>query len=134
MKMDAMGIILSKDEKIPPLTDIRSPLALPVSGRYRLIDFLLSNMSNTGITNVGVVTSSNYSSLMDHIKSGSPWDLDRKKQGLNILPPNLRRIQEGEIRGDIDLLAGVYEFIKRSHQTYVILSLYFVKFLTPRIL
>ena len=46
MKMDAMGIILSKDEKIPPLTDIRSPLALPVSGRYRLIDFLLSNMSD----------------------------------------------------------------------------------------
>lgn len=123
MKMDAMGIILSKEEKIPPITDIRSSLALPISGRYRLIDFLLSNMSNTGLTNVGVVTSYNYSSLMDHIKSGSPWDLDRKKQGLNILPPNLRRIQEGTIRGDIDLLAGVYEFIKRSHQTYVILSL-----------
>lgn len=123
MKMDAMGIILGKEEKIPPITDIRSPLALPIAGRYRLIDFLLSNMSNAGITNVGVVTSSNYSSLMDHIKSGSPWDLDRKNQGLNILPPNLRRAQEGGLRGDIDLLAGVYEFIKRSHQTYVILSL-----------
>ena len=123
MITDAMGIILCKDEKIPPITDIRSTLALPVSGRYRLIDFLLSNMANAGITNVGVVTSSNYSSLMDHIKSGSPWDLDRKKQGLNILPPNLRKVQEGVIRGDIDLLAGVYDFIKRSHQTYVILSL-----------
>lgn len=123
MKMDAMGIILSKEEKIPPITDIRSPLALPISGRYRLIDFLLSDMSNAGITNVGVVTSSNYSSLMDHIKSGSPWDLDRKKQGLNILPPNLRRVQEGGLKGNIDLLAGVYDYIRRSHQTYVILSL-----------
>lgn len=123
MKIDAMGIILSKEEKIPPITDIRSPLALPVSGRYRLIDFILSNMANARITNVGVVTSSNYSSLMDHIKSGSPWDLDRKKQGLNILPPNMRRVQDGQIRGDIDMLAGVYDFIKRSHQTYVILSL-----------
>lgn len=121
--MDAMGIILSKDEKIPPVTDIRATLALPMAGRYRLIDFLLSDMANAGLTNVGVVTSSNYSSLMDHIKSGSPWDLDRKKQGLNILPPNMRRVQEGAIKGDIDLLAGVYDFIKRSHQTYVILSL-----------
>lgn len=123
MITDAMGIILCKDEKIPPITDIRSTLALPVSGRYRFIDFVLSNMANTGITNVGVVTSSNYSSLMDHIRSGSPWDLDRKKQGLNILPPNMRKVQEGSLKGDIDLLAGVYDFIKRSHQTYVILSL-----------
>lgn len=123
MKMDTMGIILSREENIPPLTDIRSPLALPVAGRYRLIDFLLSNMANSGLTNVGVITSYNYSSLMDHIKSGSPWDLDRKTQGLNILPPNLRKIRDGGIRGDVDLLAGVYDYIKRSHQTYVILSL-----------
>lgn len=123
MKIDAMGIILANDEKIPPITDIRATLALPISGRYRLIDFILSNMANARITNVGVVTSSNYSSLMDHIKSGSPWDLNRKKQGLNILPPNLRSSEDGYIRGDIDKLAGVYEFIKRSHQTYVILSL-----------
>lgn len=124
MKTDAMGIILNKDEKIPPMTDIRAPLALPISGRYRLIDFILSNMSNAGVNNVGVVTNFNYSSLMDHIRNGSPWDLDRKKQGLNILPPNMRGVQEGLIRGgSIDMLFSAYEILKRSNQTYVILSL-----------
>lgn len=120
---DTMGIIIAGNEKIPPITDIRSIAALPIAGRYRIIDFVLSNMSNAGIVNIGVATESNYSSLMDHIKSGKPWDLDRKKQGLNILPPNLEHISTGVIRGNIDMLAGIKDFIRRSHQTYVILSL-----------
>ncbi len=121
--IDTMAIILTSDETIPPLTDIRAISALPIAGRYRLIDFILSNLSNAGISNVGVATASNYTSLMDHIKSGKPWDLDRKNQGLNILPPNMKRVQHGLLRGDIDMLAGIYDFIRRSHQTYVILSL-----------
>lgn len=120
---DTMGIIIAGNEKIPPITDIRSIAALPIAGRYRIIDFVLSNMSNAGIVNIGVATESNYSSLMDHIKSGKPWDLDRKKQGLNILPPNMGHISTGVIRGNIDMLAGIKDFIRRSHQTYVILSL-----------
>lgn len=118
-----MGIILTGDEKIAPLTDIRANSALPIAGRYRIIDFVLSNMANAGIVNVGVATESNYSSLMDHIKSGKPWDLDRKTQGLNILPPNLEKQQFGVIKGNIDLLAGISDYIHRSNQTYVILSL-----------
>lgn len=121
--IDAMGIIITSDETIPPLTDIRAISALPMAGRYRLIDFILSNMANAGLSNVGVATASNYSSLMDHIKSGKPWDLDRKNQGLNILPPDMKKVQYGLLRGDIDMLAGIYDFIRRSHQTYVILSL-----------
>ncbi len=119
---DTMGIIIAGDKKIPPITDIRSVCALPIAGRYRIIDFVLSNMANAGIVNVGVATKTKYSSLMDHIKSGKPWDLDRKKQGLNILPPDLEKSM-GVIKGDIDLLAGVSNFIRRSHQTYVILVL-----------
>ncbi|MBQ7794355.1 MAG: glucose-1-phosphate adenylyltransferase subunit GlgD [Clostridia bacterium] len=119
---DTMGIIIPVTEKIPPITDIRSIAALPIAGRYRIIDFVLSNMANAGIVNVGVATSSQYSSLMDHIKSGKPWDLDRKKQGLNILPPDLERTN-GTIKGDIDLLNGIRNYISRSHQTYVIMSL-----------
>lgn len=120
---DTMGIIIAGEEKIPPITDIRSIAALPIAGRYRIIDFVLSNMANAGIVNVGVVTQSNYSSLMDHIKSGRPWDLDRKKNGLNILPPNVGHTATGVIRGDIDMLAGVRDYIRRSGQTYVVLSL-----------
>ncbi|MGM9937870.1 MAG: glucose-1-phosphate adenylyltransferase subunit GlgD [Candidatus Ornithomonoglobus sp.] len=123
MRNDTMGIILTGDEKIAPLTDIRANSALPIAGRYRIIDFVLSNMANAGIVNVGIATESNYSSLMDHTKSGKPWDLDRKNQGLNILPPNLEKQQYGTIKGNIDLLEGIRDYIDKSHQTYVILSL-----------
>lgn len=123
MRNDTMGIILTGDEKIAPLTDIRANSALPIAGRYRIIDFVLSNMANAGIVNVGIATQSNYSSLMDHTKSGKPWDLDRKNQGLNILPPNLEKKDYGVIKGNIDLLEGIRDYIKKSHQTYVILSL-----------
>ena len=118
-----MGIILTNNDRIPPITDIRANSALPFAGRYRIIDFVLSNMANAGITNIGVATESNYSSLMDHIKSGKPWDLDRKNWGLNILPPSLEKMTYGAIKGNIDMLAGISDFIQRSPQTYVILSL-----------
>lgn len=120
---DTMGIIITNDEKIPPVTDVRAIAALPIAGRYRVIDFVLSNMANAGLTNIGVATETNYSSLMDHIKSGKPWDLDRKNEGLNILPPNLANLSYGGVRGDIDMLQGISDFIRRSRQTYVILSL-----------
>lgn len=120
---DTMGIILTSDNKIPPITDIRAVSALPLAGRFRLIDFILSNMANAGMTNIGIVTESNYSSLMDHVKSGKPWDLDRKHGGLNLLPPNIDKVSYGVIKGDIDMLAGITDFIQRSSQTYVILSL-----------
>jgi len=119
---DTMGIILTGTESISPITDGRATMALPIAGRYRIIDFAISNMANAGITNVGVATKENYSSLMDHIKSGRPWDLDRRKQGLSILPPNLSSTRHS-LRGDIDMLAGIKDFVRRSHQTYVILSL-----------
>ncbi len=120
---DTMGIILTSEERIPPITDIRAVAALPIAGRYRIIDFVLSNMANAGITNIGVATETNYSSLMDHIRSGKPWDLDRKNQGLNILPPNLENVSYGVIKGNIDMLAGISDYIHRSHQTYVILCI-----------
>ena len=123
MKTNTMGVILTSEDKIPPITDIRANAALPSAGRYRIIDFAVSNMANAGVTNIGVVTESNYSSLMDHIKSGKPWDLDRKNGGLNVLPPSLEQMSLGSIKGNIDMLAGIRDYLKRSPQTYVILSL-----------
>lgn len=120
---DTMGIIVSNDDKISPITDKRTISAIPIAGRYRVIDFVLSNMVNAGLVNVGVVTKSNYTSLMDHVQSGKPWDLDRKKQGLNILPPNLAKSHYGEFSGNVDLLSGVKDYLKKSDQTYVILSM-----------
>ncbi len=120
---DTMGLIVANNDKIPPITDKRAISALPISGSYRIIDFALSNMSNAGITNVGLITEANYSSLMDHVKSGSPYDLDRKNQGLNVLPPNLDAHDYGRSRGSLDMLYGAKSFLHKSNQTYVILSL-----------
>ena len=86
---NVLGIIFSNanDEVIPELTALRTMGSIPFAGRYRLIDFSLSNMVNAGISKVGVITKSNYRSLMDHIGSGKAWDLSRKREGMTILPP-----------------------------------------------
>lgn len=118
---DTMGIILASDEKIPPITERRAAAALPIAGRYRVIDFILSNMVNSGIYNVGVVAEVNYSSLMDHLRQGKPWDLDRKKMGLRIIPPNMANMR-GAVRGDLDMLYEVRDFLVHGHQTYVLLA------------
>ena len=123
MRNDTLGIILTGDEKLAPLTDIRANSALPIAGRYRIIDFVLSDMANAGIGNIGIATQTNYSSLMEHTKSGKPWDLDRKNSGLHILPPNVETRQYGANKGNIGLLSGIGEHIRKSEETYVILSL-----------
>lgn len=123
MRNDTMGIILTNEDRIPPITDARANSALPIAGRYRIIDFILSNMANSGITKIGVATESKYSSLMDHIKSGKPWDLDRKNGGLHVLPPSLGKTSFGTGSGNIGILAGISDFIRRSTETYVVLSL-----------
>ncbi|MGN1097658.1 MAG: glucose-1-phosphate adenylyltransferase subunit GlgD [Clostridia bacterium] len=122
---DTMGIILAEnsDIRLNELTDVRSVAALPFGGRYRLIDFILSNMVNSGIINVGVTTLFNYSSLMDHVGSGNPWDLDRKTYGLFFLPPYIRGGNAAGIsNGSVDLLYGVLTHLRRSPQKYVLLA------------
>ena len=66
---DALGIIFSEgtDTGFGSLTSKRSLAAVPIASRYRIIDFILSSMVNSGITNVGIITQRNYKSLMDHV-------------------------------------------------------------------
>ena len=75
--MTAAGLIFSNihDSCIPELTSRRTMASIPFGGRYRLIDFALSNMVNSGITKVGLITHNNYRSLLDHIGNGKDWDL-----------------------------------------------------------
>ena len=120
---NAMGIILSESTaQVYSLTERRSISALPIAGRYRLIDFVLSNMVNSGITNVGIVLKHKYSSLMDHLGSGREWDLSRKGGGLRIFPPYIGRSIPGVAEGNIDLLASAESFIRRSKQQYALLG------------
>ena len=121
--MKAVGIILSNihDKNIPELTKVRSIASVPYGGRYRLIDFTLSNMVNSGITKVGVITKSNYQSLMDHVGSGKEWDLVRKNGGLFILPPfsdNSDNLYETRLQA----LNGVMSFLERCQEEIVVLS------------
>lgn len=121
---DTLGIIMAglDDTSLGELTKARSLAAMPVAGRYRLIDFVLSNLVNSGITNVGVPTLSYYRSLMDHLGGGKEWDLNRKVNGLFILPPYLGRGFRAEHAGDLDVLNGILDYLTNSRQRYVILT------------
>ena len=93
--VSAAGLVFSNihDNNIPSLTQKRSIASVPFAGRYRLVDFALSNMVNAGIYKVGIITHYNYQSLLDHLGSGKDWDLDRRTGGLKILPPSIVRLE-----------------------------------------
>ncbi len=117
-----MGIVFTNanEDLLPELTAGRSMASVPFGGRYRIIDFALSNLVNAGISKVGVVTKENYQSLMDHIGSAKSWDLDRKNGGLHILPP-YGNASAGVYKGRIDALRGVHQFLENSSEQYVVL-------------
>ncbi|MBE7048150.1 MAG: glucose-1-phosphate adenylyltransferase subunit GlgD [Ruminococcaceae bacterium] len=121
--MNMMGIVFSNiyDEQLGEITSRRTLASLPFGGRYRLVDFVLSNMVNANITNVGVITKQNYQSLMDHLGSGKEWDLDRKVDGLFILPP-FGSGQKSIYRGRLEALWGTRRFLERSNEEYVLLA------------
>ncbi|NLJ15857.1 MAG: glucose-1-phosphate adenylyltransferase subunit GlgD [Clostridiales bacterium] len=120
---DVMGLVFSNmhDSCITELTEQRTMASVPFGGRYRLIDFMLSNMVNSGVTDAGVITKSNYQSLLDHLSSGQEWDLARKTGGLKLLPP-FGHAGSGIYRGRMEALAGVQEYIRRNDADYVILA------------
>lgn len=124
MHKNTMGLIFSEnpDTGLGELTSCRSLAAVPVGGRYRLIDFALSNMVNSGITNVGITTPHRYKSLLDHLGTGKDWDMDRKKDGLFLLPADEAREDANGVLGGVDILYNVMSYLKRSKQRYAIVS------------
>ena len=120
---NVLGLIFANmhDGAIHDLTKVRTMGSVPFGGRYRFIDFTLSNMVNSGISEIGVITKANYQSLIDHLGSGREWDLTRKKGGLHILPP-YGQVGSGMYRGRLEALSGVINFIRHSSAEYVILS------------
>ena len=87
--MTVAGLIFSNihDASLSELTARRTMASVPFGCRYRLIDFPLSNMVNSGITKIGIIAHNNYQSLLDHIGTGKDWDLARRSGGIKILPP-----------------------------------------------
>lgn len=119
---NVLGLIFASmhDSYVSELTKQRTMGSIPFGGRYRLIDFPLSNFVNSGVSEVGVITKSNYGSLLDHLGSGRDWDLARKKGGLHLLPPYSQT--GGIYKGRLDALSNIWSFVEHSKAQYVILS------------
>ena len=119
-----IGIICANYEThdLGCLTQERTIASLPYGGRYRLIDFPLSNMVNSGISTVGLITPYKYRSVIDHIGAGKEWQLDRKNGGLFILPGSLFGVTSSEARFMIRDLKHNLIYLKRSAADYVILT------------
>lgn len=101
------------------LTRQRTNASLPFAGRYRLIDFALSSLSNAGVRDVGVIMQRDYQSLLDHLGSGKAWDLSRRRGGMRLLPPfgNSR----GDYTGTAEALNAVIGYVRDIPQEHVIL-------------
>ena len=119
----AMGLIFpnSFDAHIARMVKLRAMASMPFASRYRLVDFVLSSMSNCGIDNVYILPNRNYLSLMDHVGTGREWDLARKNGGLHIFPPfaeSGNQVAPGRVGG----LANVLRMLKDSSEKYVIMA------------
>ena len=121
--MTTMGIIFANiyDSSLGELTNKRTMASLPYGGRYRQIDFSLSNMTNSAIRHIGIITKYNYQSLMNHIGSGQEWDLELGEGGLEFLTP-FAMGHNGSYRGKLEALDSAMNFLKISTEEYVVLA------------
>ena len=102
------------------LTDEQSEAAVPFAGKYRIIDFVLSNCVNSGIYDVAVLTQYQPQSLRSHIGIGKPWDLDRRQGGIRLLQPYMGREESGWQTGTADAIYQNLEFLMESDADYVL--------------
>ncbi|SDL07105.1 glucose-1-phosphate adenylyltransferase subunit GlgD [Halarsenatibacter silvermanii] len=125
---NVMGIINNNPQGISlkEITGHRSLASVPIFSRYRLIDFPLSNMVNSGITNVAIMLESRFRSLLDHIGPGKPWGLDTKRDGLFLLPPAHIYDKSQLYKGDVENFYTNKDYLHRSRQEYVIVDYPFV--------
>ncbi|KKC46133.1 MULTISPECIES: glucose-1-phosphate adenylyltransferase subunit GlgD [Paenibacillus] len=119
----AMGVVnlIHETDELEGLTSYRCPATVPFGARYRLIDFTLSSMVNSGIHKVAVFAHTKYRSLMDHLGSGRPWDLHTRQSGLFILPPASDSIQELS-RGDLFHFYQHRDYFQRCKLEYVVVT------------
>lgn len=120
----AIGIISSNyhPDFLQGLAQDRPIAAVPFGGRYRLLDFILSGMVNSGLRTVGIITPHHYRAMLDHLGAGKEWFLDRKRGGLFILPCSKQGLLESDIKYSLRDLSQNLEFLERDYAENVILS------------
>lgn len=107
-----------KENNIKSLTNDRPLCTIPIGGRYRIIDFMLSNLVNSNVENIGLLAPFSSRSLVDHVGSGKPWNLNRKISGLFIFNGG----SKSSFVSDIEILKTNLEYLYRSKHEYVIMS------------
>ena len=107
--------------RLTVLSNKRAKPAVPFAGKYRIIDFALSNCVNSGITNVGVVTQYRPRSLQDHIRTGAPWDLDRQSGGASLLQPYQGRMDGGWYAGTADAIYQNSDYLRNVKPDLVLI-------------
>lgn len=119
---NVLGImdLYENDKQIRTLTTKRPIATLPFAGRYRLLDFALSSMVNSGITKVGMMMPNKSRSILDHLRSGKDWDLARRHDGLFYLPAI--KVDKDTRNGNLQSFYSHIDFIKRSEEDYVLIS------------
>lgn len=122
--MRAIGLVLAggNSYRMKDLSQKRAIPAMPVAGNFRAIDFVLSNMSNSHITKVGVLTQYNACSLQEHLSSSKWWDFGRKQGGLHVFTPTVTSENSFWYRGTADAIYQNLSFLKESHEPYVIIA------------
>lgn len=122
--MRAIGIILAggNNNKMKELSHKRAIAAMPMAGSYRAIDFALSNMSNSHIQKVAVLTQYNAKSLNEHLSSSKWWDFGRKQGGLYVFTPSITADNGFWYRGTADSIWQNIDFLKNSHEPYVVIA------------
>ena len=120
--MNVLGIIFANDANLDELTSKRTMASIPFAGRYRQVDFALSNLTCAGVRHIGLVSRSNYQSLMNHIGSGEEWGLELEQGGLEFLTPYAMSTTDS-YRGKLESLYSAIEFMTLSKDDeYVILT------------
>ena len=122
--MRAIGIILAggNNHRMKELSSKRAIAAMPVAGSYRSIDFSLSNMSNSHVQKVAVLTQYNSRSLNEHLSSSKWWDFGRKQGGLYTFTPTVTADNSWWYRGTADAMYQNIDFLKKRHEPYVIIT------------
>ena len=119
-----LGIILAggNNNRMRELSDKRAIAAMPVAGSYRSIDFALSNMANSHVQKVAVLTQYNARSLNEHLSSSKWWDFGRKQGGLFVFTPTITKNNSLWYQGTADAIYQNIDFLKKSHEPYAIIA------------
>jgi glucose-1-phosphate adenylyltransferase len=120
MRILAMILAGGRGSRLSVLANKRAKPAVPFAGKYRIIDFPLSNCVNSGIYTVGVVTQYRPRSLQDHIRNGAPWDLDRLNGGVWMLQPYQGRLASDWYEGTADAIYQNLDFVRNARADYVL--------------